>query len=188
MPSPIAHAAAGFAIYRLWPKKGGATRPIRGVVPPMLAACVALSLLPDMDAAVGILLGDLGRFHNNFTSSPVFGTLVALCVGGVVRLFRKSTGAQALLLTFVCYQTHILMDFFTMGRGLMLLWPISSQRVTPPIHLFFGLRWSHGVVSSLHFVTLFTELAFAAALVLGLELFRRRRHARDDSPKDGTSP
>jgi len=36
---------------------------------------VELSVLPDIDAAVSILLGDLGRYHNHMMSSPaIFGS------------------------------------------------------------------------------------------------------------------
>ena len=58
----MAHAAVGYAIGRAWaaPRFGvtfGGRAPYAGVV----LATVALSLLPDLDAAVGILAGFYGR-------------------------------------------------------------------------------------------------------------------------------
>ncbi len=87
MPSPIAHTAVGVALYQLWARRGKSPRQIGGVLPPMLAACIGLSMLPDLDAFVGIVLGDLGRYHNNLASAPFFGTLVSLCAAAIAWLF-----------------------------------------------------------------------------------------------------
>ena len=70
------------------------------------------------------------------------------------------------------------MDFLTVTRGSMLLWPFSSERVSPPVHLFYGLGWSHGVASELHLVTLVTELAFVAILAAFVLWVDRRRRVR----------
>ncbi len=174
MPSPIAHVAAGIAIYRLRDGRGSS----RGRRLGMLTACMGLSLLPDLDAAVGIALGNLGRYHNNFAGSPAFGALVALVVGGIALLVRRSWARTALTLTFVCYEVHVLMDFLTVGRGVMLLWPLTTERFSPPFHLFFGLRWSDGLSSTHHLVTVATELLFAAALFIALRWLLQRRDQR----------
>jgi hypothetical protein len=181
MPSPIAHIAAGFAICRIRDGRGAS----RSRPPGLLGACVGLSLLPDLDAALGIALGNLGRYHNNFAGSPAFGALVALVVAGGVMLVRRAWARQALILTFVCYEVHVLMDFLTVGRGVMLLWPLSTERFAPPFHLFFGLRWSHGLASTLHLVTIVTELLFAIALFISLRWLLRRRDSRSEAASTG---
>jgi membrane-bound metal-dependent hydrolase YbcI (DUF457 family) len=181
MPSPIAHAAVGAAVYRLWSKPDGSPRPRGTVVPPMLLGCVGLSFLPDLDAALGIFLGDLGRYHNNLAGSPVFGALVALATGGIVAIFRRSAFKPVFSLTFVCYQLHVFMDYFTVGRGVMVLWPFSNERFAPPFHLFYGLRWSDGLISERHLITLFSELAFSAALITGSWLLWRKRSSASAS-------
>jgi len=181
MPSPIAHIAAGVAIYRLRPRRGAShDHRLR-----LLGACIGLSLLPDLDAAVGIALGNLGRYHNNLAGSPAFGALVALAVAGGVSLVRRGWARPALTLTFVCYEVHVLMDFLTFGRGVMLLWPLSTERFAPPFHLFFGLRWSHGLASTLHVVTIVTELLFAVALFISLRWLLQRRDSRSENASNG---
>lgn len=173
MPSPIAHMAAGVAIHRFrFGKPSGSGRDRA-----LLAACIGLSLLPDVDAAIGIAAGNLGRYHNNFAGSPAFGVLVALAVAAVVGVVRRPLARPALALVLICYQMHVLMDFLTVSRGTMLLWPLSTERFSPPLHLFYGLRWSHGMSSTTHFVTLASELVFVVALA-GLVRFVERRRIR----------
>ena len=68
----------GLAVYRHWPWRLRAPvgRKILGL-PGLLLAVVGLSLVPDIDAAVGIVLNDIGRYHNNFVGAPLFGVVVA---------------------------------------------------------------------------------------------------------------
>ena len=172
--------AAGAAIHRL--RFGRIEDRRRRLV--LLILCVGLSVVPDLDAAVGIAFGDLGRYHNNFAGSPAFGTLVALFAGGVVWLFRRHLARQATVLVFVCYQVHVFMDFLTISRGSMMLWPFTTERFEPPVRIFYGLRWSHGPVSDLHLITLVTESVFVvvlAVLVVWLERRRSRRAAGRES-------
>lgn len=173
MPSPIAHMAAGAAIYRLRFGGGTSTRADRA----LLVACVGLALVPDLDAAVGILAGNIGRYHNNFAGTPAFGALVALAAGALTWVVRRQLTWPTMSLVFISYQVHILMDFLTISRGTMLLWPFSTERFSPPVHLFYGFRWSHGLVDELHMVTLVTELVFVAALAVAVFLVDRRRRA-----------
>ena len=121
MPSPLVHSAVGVAIYRLWSARSGPPRPEPRALSPLLVICVVLSLLPDLDSAVGLAFGDMGRFHNNLAGSPVFATMVALAVGGATAF-----------------------------------------------PLFYGVRWSDGLLSAKHLVTLVTELAFLLILWLAL--------------------
>jgi inner membrane protein len=136
-----------------------------------------MSVMPDLDAAVGILLGNLGRYHNNIAGTPVFGALVAFGAACLAGFARRSAGMRVFSLTFVCYQLHVLMDYLTIGRGLMLLWPLSDERFRPPVHLFYGLRWSDGVFSTRHFITLFSELGFVLVLLLVFWFRSSRRFA-----------
>ncbi len=177
MPSPIAHAAVGALISKAWPPGKRPPRRIGGVLPVTLVACVGLSLLPDLDAAVGIALGNLGRYHNNLAGSPAFGLGVALVAGSGARLVSAPAAPRAFLLTLVCYELHVLLDYLTVGRGVMLLWPLSAERFAPPIYLFYGLHWSDGLVSARHLVTVVTELAFVAVIFAGV-----RWHTSRGSP------
>ena len=161
MPSPIAHAAAGYLVYR------GLSTHFSGLRPEMVWAGIVLSLLPDVDAAVGILLGDMGRYHNHMMSSPFFAVLVSLGVGAIGWRWRGEFRPW-FVLALVCYLVHIVMDFLTRSRGPMLLWPLSDERFKPPFTLFYGVHWSDGLFSSRHIWTAITELGTVFILVLVL--------------------
>jgi inner membrane protein len=167
MPSPIAHIAAGYALYKICRSRLLQDTPLRvdGSVRSM-AAIVGLSLLPDLDAIPGLLMGDLNRFHNNLTHSIVAGVVAALAIGGFVWLKNRDGFGRWFSLTLIAYQLHILMDFFTRGRGVMLLWPFTEERFEPAIKLFFGLQRSRGWLTIDHVWMLFNELTFAGAVLL----------------------
>jgi inner membrane protein len=151
----------GYLIYRSWPERKSPTGAGRVLgVPSLLIATVGLTMLADADAIVGILVGDLGRFHNQFMGSPAFGVLAATGVGIAGRLLGGAPFLGWFLLALVCYQAHVIMDYFTIGRGVKLLWPISEQRFSPPFELFYGLRWSDGLISVRHLWTLLSEAVF----------------------------
>ena len=47
----------------------------------------------------------------------------------------------------------------------MLFWPITRQRYMAPFFPFFGLRWSEGLFSLVHLITLANELIFMAIVL-----------------------
>ena len=176
MPSPIAHAAMGYVVYRAfrsW-RPYEASRHV-GPLPQLLVAAVGLSVLPDVDSVIGLLMGDLGRYHNNLMNSFGFGLMVALGAGTAVWLKRRSGFKRWFVLALVCYELHVLMDFLTLGRGVMLAWPLSHQRFESSVKLFYGLHWSDGLLTPKHAVTLVTEIGVvAAAIIIRLGLSRVR--------------
>ena len=169
MPSPIAHATIGYAVfeiaYRTRPSVRGEER---GSLPWQLAATVGLSLLPDVDSIVGLLAGNLGKYHNNLTHSLFFALAVASVVGVAVSLRNRRAGIYWFALALACYGSHLLADMLTIGRGVMLLWPWNSQRVLSPLSLFYGFHWSDGLWSMRHIWTLVTELGFAALVLVAV--------------------
>ncbi len=125
-----------------------------------LVLALGLSLFPDLDSILGILMGDLERYHNNLTHSLILGVVVASGVSGVVWLKQRSGFSAWFMISLLCYEMHVLMDFFTSGRGVMLLWPFSSNRYSSTVSLFYGVQWSEGWVSPQHLLTLVTEMGF----------------------------
>ena len=161
MPSPLAHATMGYVVYRMArPRMPQADSRRIGPLPMLLMATVGLSVLPDVDAVFGIMMGDLGRFHNHLVNTPLFGLLIALVVASLVWLKQRSGFLCWFLVALVSYELHIFMDVLTDGRGVMLLWPFSLTRYQSPVILFYGLHWSDGLISPRHLVTLVTELGF----------------------------
>jgi membrane-bound metal-dependent hydrolase YbcI (DUF457 family) len=111
MPSPIAHVAAGYVIYKVYTRRyPEKVRERIGPVPRLLAVTIGLSLLPDFDFIPGLIVNDLSRYHNHFSHSFFFGLVVALGVGLIVWLTNQSTFTFWLFLTLICYQLHVLMD------------------------------------------------------------------------------
>ncbi len=178
MASPLGHLAAGAAVWygmraRLRPGEDAPRR--RAWV--IGAAVVVLSLLPDGDAALGILFGDFGRYHNNWTHSllwlPIIGTISAF----VLRAAAKVRWRDGFLLAVWCAGLHIAMDYATVGRGVMLLWPLSAARFQSPVILFHGLHWSQPWNSPSHLATLANELLWIGAMVSVIFLIRSRPKA-----------
>jgi membrane-bound metal-dependent hydrolase YbcI (DUF457 family) len=174
-PSPIAHSAMGYLLGRVFVKNKPLmviNREIRN--PWVILAALFFSLLPDIDAIPGILLNDFGRYHNQWTHSLAVGLGVSLLVGFVAYWRRRSFGFWFLLAS-LSYTFHIIMDYFTMGdRGLMLFWPFTSERFLSPIPLFWGVRWSEGLWSPLHLITIATELLFVALVMLVISIIERK--------------
>lgn len=185
MPSPLAHTAMGYVIYRLsrqGQRPSGGTGQARrqeshlGPFPLLLVGAILFSLLPDFDVIPGLLLGDMRGFHNQATHSLIVGLAAAFLAGGLARLAGWGSFWSWFGATLLAYESHVVMDFFTFEtRGVMLLWPLSAERFEAPVKLFYGVRWSDGWLSLRHLFTLATELGFAALVLLGTYLFKPPR-------------
>jgi membrane-bound metal-dependent hydrolase YbcI (DUF457 family) len=175
MPSPIAHTTMGYVIHRIY--RGRRPQPnLRrlGPLPGLLLVTAGISLFPDLDSVAGVLWQDFGRYHNNGSHSLLVGLALALTAGGLVWWRKQSGFVYWFGLVLLCYQFHVVLDFFTVGRGVMLFWPLSSARFESPVKLFYGFHWSDGLVSINHIWTLLNELAFAFMAVLTTYFLERR--------------
>lgn len=183
MPSPIAHISVSYAIYRLNRGKLPAIKDRKR--PALLILCVSLlaAMAPDVDAVIGILFGDLGRFHNNSTHSLVVGAAFAIGLAGAMWIFGQKKFSTWFTIAIMNYSFHVLMDMVTyQSRGVMLFWPLSLNRIEVPFSLFYGVRWSEGVISLSHLWTVASELVFLAgilALIRGMEMLNKRAHPRN---------
>lgn len=191
MPSPIAHITAGYAIYRLSSARRyvGKRWPRLGSLPGLLLLTALLSLLPDFDFVPGLLLGDFDQFHNTISNSLLVGIVVALLFASFLWLVQGRTHFAAWFsLTLLCYESHVLMDYFTIGRGVMLLWPFSTARYKPAVNLFYGLHRSSGWLTIHHLWTVFTELAFAILVIVAVNVIEHRRgnKSRSRSQDEGS--
>jgi len=177
MPAPLAHITIGFSLYRIIRYRFPATRIISVFGHPwvLLLACLFFSLLPDADSALGILLQDFGRYHNQWSHSLFTGIVPSLLLAGWVALVRKRGALEWGLLCFFSYDLHVLLDFFCYGRGVKLFWPLTSERFISPVLLFYGVRWSDGFVSHHHIATLINELLFAMIVLPPLLYLTRKQ-------------
>jgi inner membrane protein len=172
----------GYLIYRV--ARRGRLEPRRlylRSLPALLVVSVTASLLPDIDAAVGFTSGDFGRYHNNGTHSLVSGLLVALSGALFLAWKDRTQFLNWFWVIFFSYGSHVILDFFTQGRGVMLFWPFTSERFGSPVKLFLGVRWSEGWISIEHFWTLVTELIFVLIIGLVVWALGRREGVTDRS-------
>ena len=179
MPSPIAHAAVGYLVYRkaLKSRPAAPARKVFGI-PVLLLSAMIFSLLPDLDSLVGVLMQDFGRFHNNGSHSLVIGLAAALLFGLVFSGGQRKRFFFWFFFVLAGYELHVIMDAFTYGRGVKAFWPFSEVRFLSPVFLFFGLHWSDGFFSFNHVITLVTETVFSVLLLAvfdrdSRELFNR---------------
>jgi inner membrane protein len=176
LPSPIAHTAAGYLIYHLTERKLPAYARRRvGRLPALLMVTTLFSMLPDLDAVLGVVSGDMGRFHNNGTHSLVLGFCIALLVAGIMGWKKPVEFLPWFTIILLSYESHVLMDFFTHeGRGVMLFWPLSSNRYDTTVTLFYGVRWSQGWFTISHLWTIISEFFFVLLVVLATRVRERK--------------
>ena len=161
MPSPIAHLYAGYYLYDI--SKSSFKSFSFGKKE--LTAMLFFSIMPDLDALCGIATGNMYACHNNISHSFFTGFTAALIVVGMLKVFFKIKDYKKWMGMFLgCYYLHIIMDFFTFGRGCMLFWPFISHRYKFPYPIFYGLQWSEKLASVKHLYTFFNELVFILVL------------------------
>jgi hypothetical protein len=178
-PSPLAHSAMGYFIFRIfrfripaWLKRSKYPNFI------LFLIVVGLSMLPDIDVIPALITGDFLGWHNQWTHSLVVGLGVALVIGAIGWWKDRRFGFW-FVISLLAYQMHVIMDLFTYGdRGSMIWWPITSERYVGAVTLFFGVRWSEGLFSWMHLLTLLTEALFAGLMVLLASAFEKWRRAR----------
>ena len=91
---------------------------------------------------------------------------IRLAVIAVAALLARSPSPRTWAIGgLLCCWSHIAMDYFTVGRGVMLFWPLSLARFDSPVKAFYGLRWSAGLWSTHHLYTFVTEILFIASLL-----------------------
>ncbi len=169
MPSPLAHAGVYFLLRTALP-------PRRSI---LMTGLVLFALVaPDCDFVVSKLLtGEARKEHGAFMHSFAAAGIFAMAFGPIA---GKLTGVGAWRMTAIglaAYGSHVVMDAFTVGRGVALLWPIHDRRIQLP-SVFFGFHHSEPWHSPLHLLTLVTEGLFVAVIwfaARGLAAWRRRR-------------
>lgn len=172
MPSPFAHVAAGYVLYRAYGQKlPEKFRPLFGI-PSQLLILAGISLLPDLDAIPGVLLGDFGRYHHNLSHSLAAGLLAALLIASLIAWKHKGTWLPWFGAALLAYDLHLLLDIFTSDRGLMLLWPFTQARFSSTVKFFYGVQWGLGLISIWHVWTIFTELLFFLVIWVIVKLYQ----------------
>jgi inner membrane protein len=169
MPSPIAHITAGYAIYRLYKDRLPGNAYTLSRMPFQFLLIAGLSLLPDLDFLVGLIFGDIERFHNNISHSLFFGVLVGIIFSRLAYWKFKSHFWVWFVVSVLAYDIHVIMDAFTGERGVMMLWPLVQNRFSSPLKLFVGVQWGQGLFTIWHVWTILSEILFFIIIFLLLQ-------------------
>lgn len=175
MPSPIAHGSLVFLVRAITARHDGLRLAI-GQRPVFLYVAALVTLwAADIDFAVRLLSNRASLEHGGGTHSLAAGVLFGLVFAAVCRLRYGAALplAPVLAIGIGCALAHPMMDMATWQGGVMLLWPISSERFAT-IPLFVGARHSQPTAWRLHLVTLGTELLFVVPLWWLMRRFWRR--------------
>jgi len=144
MPSPVAHAFAGAAVYAGLTPRGALRRDWRP-----WALAVFAGVAADLDFLPGLLAGDPSRYHHWATHSVAAAALFTLLVTPLASAALGPMRRRAAILG-VGYASHLALDLVTVDRteprGIPLLWPFSQDPFLSPIPVFtdihHGARWS----------------------------------------------
>jgi inner membrane protein len=121
MPSPIGHTLAGCAV-------------ASALIPPgapqaweVWALCLISANLPDVDFIPGLLTRNPRAWHRG-PSHSVMAALVVAGLGASLVTWPSMPWLTRAGLIFLAYGSHVGLDYFTPGRGVLLGWPFSCQR------------------------------------------------------------
>jgi membrane-bound metal-dependent hydrolase YbcI (DUF457 family) len=121
MPSPIGHTLAGCAV-------------ALALIPPGIpqaweawACCLISANLPDVDFIPGLLTGNPRAFHRG-TSHTLVAAFIVAAIGASLWTWSAMPWLVRAGLIFVAYASHVGLDYFTPGRGLLMGWPFSPRR------------------------------------------------------------
>jgi len=194
MPSPVGHIVVGVAIawaaeavepFRPRPSDAGSRPTATPIATPLVLACAALALAPDLD----ILLAS----HRTYTHS-VAAVAVAAFAGGTVARARGAPGVATGLTCGLVVGSHILLDWLgrdsSTPRGLMALWPVSTAYFYSGIDLFADISrryWKPEEFILKNAVSVARELLILAPPA-ALAWWARRRGQRPAEPGRGVAP
>lgn len=166
MPSPVGHTIFGLGIYILWCKN------LRNWLKqlPLILWIIFCANLPDFDLFIGLVTGDLTKYHQTYTHTLGFALIVSLATFLVLKIKVSKSVYSITLLTFLAVFSNVLLDLFNYDSrvpiGVMLFWPFSNQyfRLMP---IFYPVPHSH---PSDIFSPLFTNAVIREVMLLFIPL------------------
>jgi membrane-bound metal-dependent hydrolase YbcI (DUF457 family) len=135
---------------------------------------MGLSMAPDLDIMAAIAFRNMEKYHNSFSHSMFLAIPVALLTAALAYWIYRSSFLAWFVIGMISFDLHVIMDFFTAERGVLMFWPLSPDRFASPVKLFYGLQWGLGWFSPWHLWTLLTEAVFVIVLMLGVGLLEER--------------
>ena len=162
MPSPLAHAVSGYVLAKFLPLTQPRTSRRRRweilCLYPVFVATVA-----DLDFIPQIITGE--SFHRGLTHSLIFTLGFSLILAFILRKRWQFSYQQLAWITFILYGSHLVLDFFTEGRGIPLLYPFTENFFVSSITIFPGVHHSRGLWHYSHLTWISFELVYSVLLV-----------------------
>ncbi|MDO8725836.1 MAG: metal-dependent hydrolase [Candidatus Methanoperedens sp.] len=137
MPSPIGHILSGILLYQIF-NRHDARYDVR-----KLFVYVIISVIPDIDLAIGFLINDL-KFHQGVFHSlgaAIFAGLIA----GIVLIRKKGLFFNGFLLFSGLFYSHVILDYLASASdtgypfGVALFWPFSNEYYVFPVTIFLDI-------------------------------------------------
>lgn len=149
MPTPVAHALAGTAVY-LTASRGARSR---GEDLGLFAGAVVAACFADLDFGLNFLTGE--NYHHYFTHSLAFSSLFAIGVYFFARLMKRTSPGRDAWILGIAYLTHLFLDSFSKDTsepfGMELWWPFADAFFIAPVTLFDDIwRGTLAKLFSLH--------------------------------------
>ena len=170
MPSPIAHSVTGYILFKRLKTSSFSSFRFR---PLLLGFALFAANAADLDFIPHLL--SASSFHRGVTHSIGFTLGFSFVVAALFYRFARPLVKQMFFLTAVIYSSHLLLDFFTAGgRGLQLLWPLSTRYFQAPFPLFPGVHHSEGLLYGGHVWFISYELLYTIFLIKGFDFAKFR--------------
>lgn len=163
MPSPIVHAVTGFALAKFLPLQQPLSHGLKQSNLPLFYS-VFLAAAADLDFVPQLILG--GNFHRGLSHSLLFTVAFSAIAAFIASSWWKTSYQQLFNCSLVLYGSHLLLDYFSAGRGIKVFLPFIDRFYKSPITLFPGIKYSEGLWHSSHIPALIFE-AILCGLILG---------------------
>jgi inner membrane protein len=146
MATPVGHYLLGLSITQILARDPAQRR--RGL-------CLAsIACLPDLDLIPGLFVGDLARFHHGASHSFAAALLFSLGVLFLLKWWTRKLILSVVLLSFVLYASHALLDFFTLDpgkpHGVPFFWPWQLETYQSPWPLLPHVQHTRAPIFSIH--------------------------------------
>ncbi|NEO30247.1 MAG: metal-dependent hydrolase [Symploca sp. SIO3C6] len=171
MPSPIVHSVSGYVIASfvndLNSTKNHDFKWLINIIYPILIASFA-----DLDFIPQIITGV--NFHRGLTHSLLFSVAFSVLAGLMINCCFKISYHKIFWLTFILYDSHLCLDFFT-RQGIPLLWPFIDSRFKSPISIFPSVHHSRGLFHHSHLLFITFEISYSLLILWGLKKWKESR-------------
>ncbi|QUY42264.1 metal-dependent hydrolase [Acaryochloris marina] len=179
MPSPIAHSATAYFLYKITPQNNRSIHLNRHRWID-LAYIIVIGNIADLDFIPHLILE--GSFHRGPSHSLCIALLISIGCTLIFKWLHQSTFQRLFLLTFGIYISHLFLDFWTAGgSGMKLLWPFTNAFIKSPIAFFPSVRHSEGLFYPGHIVFMTFETIYSVVLLVFINRYQKYKRQNQNT-------